>query len=157
MKRLYRSRKNRVIAGVCGGLGEYFEVDPVLIRVVFIALTFLNGAGIILYLILAVIIPKEPVSEKEAEIEKEKEPAKKIAESARKAAEDLAEDVKSLSKELKEEGSWLSEKRNLLALALIILGIILLLEISIPWFAVSWRFFWPALLIIIGIYIILKR
>ncbi len=126
-------------------------------RVVFVALTFLNGAGIILYIILAVIIPNEPEFEEEAEVRNKKEQAREISESARKAAGDFAEDVKSLAKEFKKEGSWLSEKRNLLALGLIILGIILLLEITISWFSFSWKFFWPVLLIIIGIYIILKR
>ena len=57
MKRLYRSRNNRVLAGVCGGIGEYFNIDPVLIRVLAIVIL---GFGWLAYLIAAIIIPIEP-------------------------------------------------------------------------------------------------
>lgn len=56
---LHRSETNRIIAGVAGGLGEYFNVDPILVRIVFILLTIFNGIGLILYLILWVIIPSQ--------------------------------------------------------------------------------------------------
>ena len=58
MKKLYRSKKNRVIAGVCGGLGEYFDVDPTLIRLIWILLTISGGTGILLYLIAWLIMPE---------------------------------------------------------------------------------------------------
>jgi phage shock protein PspC (stress-responsive transcriptional regulator) len=56
-KTLYRSRKNRIIAGVCGGIGEYFGVDPWLIRILFI----ITGIGLLAYLVCAIFIPEEPV------------------------------------------------------------------------------------------------
>jgi len=59
-KRLYRSRTNRMVAGVCGGLGDYANVDPVLVRLFFVILAFANGLGILLYLVAMVIIPEEP-------------------------------------------------------------------------------------------------
>ena len=59
-KRLYRSRKSRVIFGVCGGLGEYFEIDPFIVRIIFAAMTLAGGSGILLYLILAFLIPLSP-------------------------------------------------------------------------------------------------
>ncbi len=59
-KRLQRSRTERMIGGVCGGLGEYFGVDPTIIRVLWVAITMLGGAGILLYLILWVVMPLEP-------------------------------------------------------------------------------------------------
>lgn len=55
--RLYRSKSNKVIAGICGGLGEYFNIDPVIIRVIFAVFTVFGGSGILLYLILWIIIP----------------------------------------------------------------------------------------------------
>lgn len=59
MKRLYRSTTNKVLAGVCGGLGEYFNVDPTLIRVGFILLALPGGLpGIIPYLILWIVVPQ---------------------------------------------------------------------------------------------------
>ncbi len=60
-KRLYRSRKNRMIAGVCGGLAEYFNVDPVIFRLVAIVLLFPGGLpGLLPYLLMWVIVPKNP-------------------------------------------------------------------------------------------------
>ncbi len=56
-RRLYRSRKHRLIAGVCGGLGEYFNVDPVLIRLIWVVLCFVWGLGLFLSLIAWIIIP----------------------------------------------------------------------------------------------------
>jgi len=49
-----------MIGGVCGGLGEYFDVDPTIIRVLWVAVTLFGGAGVIAYLILWVIVPQEP-------------------------------------------------------------------------------------------------
>jgi phage shock protein C len=59
-KRLYRSRDDSVIAGVCGGLGKYVGVDPVLIRIAAVVLVFAGGAGILLYGIGWLVIPEEP-------------------------------------------------------------------------------------------------
>ncbi|NOZ81399.1 MAG: PspC domain-containing protein [DPANN group archaeon] len=59
LKRLYRSRTDRVFAGICGGFGEYFDVDPVWFRIAFILL-FFNGPGLILYIFLWLIVPEYP-------------------------------------------------------------------------------------------------
>ncbi|MBI4336187.1 MAG: PspC domain-containing protein [Candidatus Omnitrophica bacterium] len=60
-KKLYLSSANRKIAGVCGGIGEYFDVDPTFIRVLFIlVILFSFGFGIIAYLLMWAIIPKRP-------------------------------------------------------------------------------------------------
>lgn len=62
-KRLYRSTQDRMFAGVCGGIAEYLEVDPTLVRLVFVALTFLGGPGIVIYIVLMLIVPEQPASE----------------------------------------------------------------------------------------------
>lgn len=59
-KRLYRSRVERMIGGVCGGLGEYFDIDPTVVRLLFVFGTLLGGPGVIAYLILLVVVPLEP-------------------------------------------------------------------------------------------------
>jgi phage shock protein C len=59
-RRLYRSRTNRVIGGVCGGLGEYLGVDPVVIRLIWAIAIFLGGVGLIAYILCLVIIPETP-------------------------------------------------------------------------------------------------
>lgn len=59
MKQLKRSRKNRIIAGVCGGFAEYFNVDPTLVRLIWVLITLAWGAGLLLYIIAWLIIPEE--------------------------------------------------------------------------------------------------
>ncbi len=58
-KKLTRSRTDRKIAGVCGGLGEYFNVDPTVIRLLFLLLLLFAGGGGLLYIILWIIVPQE--------------------------------------------------------------------------------------------------
>jgi len=62
MKKLYRSRTNKMIAGVCGGIGKYLAIDATLIRLGFVVLTFMSGFGILLYLVLWIIVPLEGAS-----------------------------------------------------------------------------------------------
>ncbi len=57
-KRLYKSSVNRVLCGVCGGIGEYFDIDPTLIRLAWILFSCLGGAGIWAYILAAIIMPK---------------------------------------------------------------------------------------------------
>lgn len=64
-KRLYRSRKDSVIGGVCGGLGEYFEIDPVFIRIIAVLLIFADGVGLLAYLIAWIAIPRKQAEETE--------------------------------------------------------------------------------------------
>ncbi len=58
-KKIYRSEKNRMIAGVCGGLADYFSVDPSLMRLFFILLTLVGGLGIVFYVLLWILAPRE--------------------------------------------------------------------------------------------------
>ena len=60
-KRVYRSRTDRVLGGVCSGLGKYFGLDPVLIRVLWAIAFFVGGAGLLAYIIAWIIIPEEPM------------------------------------------------------------------------------------------------
>ena len=83
-KKLYRSTDDRWLAGVCGGLGKYFNVDPTLVRVIFVVLALIGLGGVILYLILWVVIPPEPTEEEQAMVDHiiEQEIAEEKAESA---------------------------------------------------------------------------
>jgi len=62
MKRLYRSREDVMIGGVCSGIARYLEMDPTVVRLVFVLLLFLSGAGFWIYVVLWVIMPVEPKS-----------------------------------------------------------------------------------------------
>ncbi|MDO5538496.1 MAG: PspC domain-containing protein [Eubacteriales bacterium] len=59
MKKLYRARFDKMICGVCGGIGQYFNVDPTLIRLLW-ALLAATGTGVVVYIVAAIIIPEEP-------------------------------------------------------------------------------------------------
>jgi phage shock protein C len=59
-KKLYRSSSDKVLAGVCGGIGEYFAVDSVIIRLLWVVFTLMGGAGLIAYIIAAIIVPADP-------------------------------------------------------------------------------------------------
>jgi phage shock protein C len=67
-RRLYKSRQNRVIDGVCGGLGEYFDVDPTLFRVGWVILALLGGSGIVAYIVAMIVMPRQAEEETEEEI-----------------------------------------------------------------------------------------
>ena len=56
-KQLYKSSTNKKIAGVCGGIGEYFDIDPTLVRLGFVALSFMFGGGLVVYILAAIIMP----------------------------------------------------------------------------------------------------
>lgn len=71
-KRLYRSRDDRMISGVCGGVAKYFEIDPTLVRLLFVIFAFAGGPGLLAYIVLAIVVPEEPVgapAEPEAAVE----------------------------------------------------------------------------------------
>lgn len=59
-RKLYRSKNDRKLSGVCGGLGEYTGIDANVVRVLFVVLAVLGGAGLIIYLAMWIIVPQEP-------------------------------------------------------------------------------------------------
>jgi phage shock protein C len=61
-QKLYRSRENRMLGGICGGLGEYFDIDPTLVRVLFVFGAFLGipGALLLIYLVMLILVPQRP-------------------------------------------------------------------------------------------------
>jgi len=71
-KRLYRSQKDKIIAGVCGGIAEHFNIDPVWVRLVAALLVFARGIGILLYIVLWVVMPKNPEQKSSTDTKAEK-------------------------------------------------------------------------------------
>jgi phage shock protein C len=140
-KKLYRSKNDRVIFGVCGGLGEYFEVDSLILRILFILLTFTGGSGIIIYLILAVIIPNG---------EGQKIKGKEFIGEAQEKTQEIAE-------ELKENGSWIKSTKNIIGLIIVFIGLNILFERAFdfsPFSFVNWGVVWALIIVIIGTKII---
>lgn len=72
MERIFRSKKDRIIGGVCGGIGEYLNVDPVLIRLIAITLFLLGGITLLVYVLAWIIIPRKREDEPEVLTEEKK-------------------------------------------------------------------------------------
>ena len=165
-KRLYKSSTDKMISGVCGGIAEYLDVDPVLIRVVAVISIFFGGAGIIAYIVAAIIMPtreeafrknsSEPVydrkySQESATVNKEES-----------STENPSETTQSQKKwdDGNEGKSERSQKTNrdfriLFGLCLIGLGTFFVLRQFIYW--LNFSFVIALVFIIMGLYLILKR
>lgn len=61
-KKLYRSVEDKKIAGVCSGLGDYFDIDPTIIRLIWLAMIFAVGTGVLAYIIAWIIVPEKPAA-----------------------------------------------------------------------------------------------
>jgi phage shock protein C len=145
MKRLYRSRKNRMLGGVCGGIAEYFNIDPVIVRLIAVALFFVGGSALLAYIIALIVIPYEPY---EATVGAAKEAAPAAA----------AAQVTAASPQGSSDAVPL-----FLGILLIIIGAVFLLH-NLPIFDPFYfqvrhyvrHFFWPSLLIVFGIFLIAR-
>lgn len=143
MQRLYKSKKSKVLDGVCGGIAEYFKVDAVIIRLIWV-LAIIMGAGffgVIAYLIAMVIIPRE--LRESSEVVNEKNQG---------------------DKELEEIDSEERKRKFSLLLGLILIGVggFLLIERFVGinvrfWISNTLGNFWPVLLIGLGIFLLSKR
>jgi len=125
-RRLYRCRSNRVLAGVAGGVAEYFDLDPTLVRVLWFLSVFFGGVSLVLYIGLAIIMPLEPLGDADA------------AETA----------VASEPHRHATRGS--GRLTTFVGIALILFGAVALLHALLPAWADSWRYLWPVFLIGIG-------
>lgn len=91
IKKLYRSRKDRILFGVCGGLGSYFKIDSNIFRILFIVLFFASGIGLLLYVALVIFIPNEGGKRVEENKFEEVAEFKKRAE---EKVQDIAKEIK---------------------------------------------------------------
>lgn len=135
-KRIYRSDTEYMLAGVCGGLGEYFQVDTTLIRIIFVLLGVSGGAGIIIYIILALIIPKKNQKNHKENID------------------DIANTIENKANIIKNE-MYKSKKINIFGLILILIGTMFLWN-TFGFFKIDSEILWPSFLIILGFAILFK-
>lgn len=127
MKRLYRSKKDKIIAGVCGGLAEYFEVDPTIVRLVFVITLFAGGTGLLAYIIALIVMPEEPMNNSYYNSTDHHVPVRKNNE----------------------------KNRIIFGGILILIGVAFLFEKYFYWFDFS--YLWPVALIIVGCLIIFRE
>ncbi len=139
-KNLCRSRDNRVIAGVCGGIAEYFATDPTIIRLVWAAFA-LTGTGVIVYIIAAIIMPERNQSSFD-----------------RFDDYDPEKDFKDYtSTEFKEERYGKPSGNNgrlILGAVLIFFGLLIFLQRFVSW--IDFKLLWPLVFVVIGMLMIFK-
>lgn len=139
-QRLYRSREDRLLFGVAGGLAEYFDVDPVLIRMGWVLLAVATvGIALLLYIVLAIIVPKgrEPVS------------------GSRPGEDTPGDDSDSVVDAVPAPGPIKRHvARNVLGIGLIVVGMIVLLYQLDVIGAIRWDIVWPAGIVLLGIAIL---
>jgi len=152
-KRLYRSRSDRMIWGVCGGLAKYFDMDPTIIRVITVLSMFLGSLGIWAYIILAIVVPLEDSKAAEPK-DVIKENVEEMKESASELGRELRSTLAGEEGESEEIAKIRHRRRNTLGIILIVLGILFLLgNFNIfRWF--NWGNLWPLVLVAIGVLII---
>ncbi len=148
-KRLYRSRDDRVIAGVCSGLGKYLDVDPVIIRLIWAATILLAGAGIFLYIVAWIIIPEEPLKNRTTQGPEE------ASSDVYDSEFDQTTGAYNSEQRIKEQLE--KERRGKLAIGvgIVIVGIVFLFS-QIFSFNISWRVIIGILLVLAGGAVLLR-
>jgi phage shock protein C len=149
IKKLYRSRDDRMIFGVCGGLAQYMNLDATLVRVFFVLLALLHGIGLIIYLILALVVPND-LDGQNFTI---------LSDKTKEFGENIKEKAESFASEIRDAGVRGSGVRNIFGIIVVIIGFFLLLERLFPFVFdwIDWSIIWPAVIILFGGYLILKK
>jgi len=148
-KKLYRSQNDKIIAGVCGGLADYFDIDPTIIRLLFILVVAFGGSGLLIYLILWLIMPRE--TEGSAVINEQR--IHEFAQEIKEKAHDLKEEFKKEKEKSVDHHKEKNKRRSsLFGWILIILGAVFLANNFMPhWMTAHIFSYWPFLLVFIGI------
>ena len=135
-QKLWRKKDDKVIAGICSGLGQYFNSDPILFRFAFLALLFAGGSSIFIYIILWIVLPSEPISIKSETI--------------------YTETIHSTDTEnnIKEMQS-MDSTSLVFGLLLISGGVLLLLNNLVPY--LKMQKLWPVILIMIGLGLLFNK
>ena len=136
-KNLYRSETDRILGGVCGGLGEYFAIDPTIVRLIFALITVFGGSGILLYIILWILIPSKSYVNETTE-----DNIKKNTDEIKTKAQNFAKDIK-FSKN--------HDGKHLIGFFIIILGILFIFD---NFGFLNFHLFWPLILIFLGLALI---
>lgn len=142
-RRLYRSKTDRMVSGVCGGLGQYFSIDPTLVRLLFLLLTVAGGGGILIYIVLAIVVPEEGST------------ASTSQETIQANAQDFANRARELGQGFGSSTTGPNRQGALfIGLALIVLGGLFLAQ---NFLRINFSQFWPLILIVIGLLMLVPQ
>ncbi len=139
---LYRSEQNRVLGGVCGGLGEVFKLDPTILRVLFLLIILFGGSGLFLYLILWVVIPTESKIHKSSD------------QNIRENIEEMKERAQDFAKDFRGEKD---HSRMIVGVAILVAGLLFLLGNFGYGYLFNFHKLWPLLLIILGFFVLTRK
>lgn len=154
-KRLYRSRRDRMVWGVCAGLANYFDMDPTIVRVITVLSVFFGGLGVLVYIILAIVIPLE-----DSKAAEPKDSIKENVEEMKETAKELGREIQSTLTKGAEESETTDKirhrRRNTLGIIFVGLGVLFLIGSFnlFRWF--NWSNLWPLVLVAIGVLVILS-
>ncbi len=146
--RLTRSRSDRMIGGVCGGLGAYLRIDPTIIRLLFVLMALGSGAGVFIYIVLWFVLPSEGAGESSS-----------LDANIRASAEEMAARARTLGADLSSQDVE-ARRRGLMivGVGLILVGAVVFLNnLNIPW--LSWLrvdLLWPLVLVAAGVLVIVR-
>ncbi len=146
-KRMMRSKTDKMIAGVCGGLGVYFGIDPTLIRLAFVLLLFAKGVSVILYLVLCIVLPSRELADGVG-----------ARASTTEGTDTSSNKVHSPEDEgLRTTRASSDQIAAIVGATLVVFGAVVLLEtISPMFFSALSKFFWPTILILGGMVFLLR-
>jgi phage shock protein PspC (stress-responsive transcriptional regulator) len=144
-QRLFRSETDKVIAGVAGGLGEYFKIDPTIIRILFILLTIFGGSGLIIYIVLWLVMPpKSSVNGLGAQ-------------SIKSNIEDIKSTTRTFAHNISSPKDNKENSKFWWAILIIAIGFIFLLNNYGILAPLDLQRLWPLILILFGLAIILRK
>lgn len=145
-KRLVRTSKNKMLGGVATGIGDYFDLDPNIIRFLFIVLTVFGGSGVLMYLLLWLLLPSD-TSETSGGRDTMRENIGQMKETVQGFAEDIKKEVTPEKTDTEKK----SKSQGYLGVVLVVLGVgFLLINLGLLDMYVIRRF-WPVLLVFLGV------
>ena len=144
--RLERSRANRVISGVCGGIAEYLDIDATFVRVVMVILAFPFGVGVRIYFVLLFLMPNPG----------EATPFVRSAGTERTTVIDPADPMTPAAPRVVDPVA-VERRRNGIGLLLVAVGVVFLLGNVGAFRFIDWRYIWPLVIIALGVYLVAQR
>ena len=150
MKRLYRSDKEKLVGGVCAGLGVYFGLDPLILRILFVILALVNGIGMAIYLLMWLLVPRA-----QREYEGQEEIVRSNVEEMRGRARELGQEAREALEHTRSSGTRSGNRMLMGGAVLVGAGLLVLLQnLGLLW---SFGKLWPIVIIAVGAMILLNN
>jgi phage shock protein PspC (stress-responsive transcriptional regulator) len=146
-RRLTRSQTNRMVGGVCGGLGEYLGIDATFVRLFFLLLAFGEGAGVLIYFVLWMILPPEGSQEGD------------LGSNVNRSAQEISERARELGQSIRQgPGASNQQISIIVGGALVLVGVIYLIDnLNLAWLGwLRFNILWPSMLILGGAILLLR-